>query len=411
MAEALCRHMGTCGGCSLPGVPYGDQLVSKEHVLRSQLGWALRGSSTTDRGSASGPSTNERLFLPVYADAETPRHFRQKVAFAFAPGPRGRGLAMGHYAAGSQRLVAVTECPVHSARGNRIAFALRDHLARAGIAAASPRGGLLRHVLVRTTADDREAVVMLVVTRNDRSLRAPVRALLDSPERPDGFFINVHDGPGPFLVGPTTLRVDGRSHVRESVGGLSYLVSPHAFFQTNVRAAAALQAAVVDSVGPATHVLELYCGSGLFSLALAVRGTMVLAIEENRQAIRDAEANLRLNRLSPRVVRFVAKRVEDALDRAVEARWDAVILDPPRSGCPRRVLTAVFEAVAPPRVVYVSCNTDALASEWPAIAAAGYQVERLQAVDMFPHTMHIEVIVTFVRRGDRTRRVVQGSRV
>jgi len=341
---------------------------------------------------------NGGVFLPVYTNTNAPRQFRQKVAFAFGPGPRGRGLAMGHYASRSQHLVAVDECPVHSARGNRIAFALRDHLARAGIAPATRRGGLLRHVLVRTTADDREAVAMLVVTRNDRSLRAPVRALLDSPERPDGFFINVHDGPGPYLIGPKTLHVDGRAHVRESVGGLSYLVSPEAFFQTNVRAAAALQAAVVDAVGPAPRVLELYCGSGLFSLALAAHGTSVLAIEENRQAVRDAAANLRLNRLPATAVRFLAARVEDALDRASRERWDAILLDPPRAGCPRRVLTTVVGRIAPPRVVYISCNPDALATEWPVIAAAGYEVERLQAVDMFPHTTHIEVVVTFERR-------------
>src|SRR5262249_31645715 len=186
---------------------------------------------------------------------------RRRVRTALVQGPAGaggvlgtddaggRGLVMGHYERGSKRVVPVEECPVHSPRGNRIAFALRDRLARAGISAAGPSlSGILRHLIIRTTLDEREAVAMLVVTRNDKSLRKPVRSLLDSEDRPDGFFINIHDRPGPFMVGPETIRIDGRNHVRETVGALSYLVSPDAFFQTNVQAAAVLQRCVIDGV-------------------------------------------------------------------------------------------------------------------------------------------------------------------
>ena len=398
LTETLCRHMGTCGGCSLPGMPYVEQLVSKEQVLRTRLAWALHEPSKAVGAHAPSPSARAgRLFLPVYGDSETPRHFRQKVAFAFASGPRGRGLEMGHYAAGSQRVVPVGECPVHSARGNRIAFALRDELDRAGIAPASRRGGLLRHVLVRTTADDREAVAMLVVTRNDRSLRAPVRALLDSPDRPDGFFVNVHDGAGPFLVGPTTLRVDGRSHVRESVGGLSYLVSPHAFFQTNVGAARTLVQLVLDNVPPNGRLLDLYCGSGLFALPLASRGATVTAVEESRAAVADLTANAKLNRLAGGRLVPIAGRVEDLMGRLVRTRWDAVVLDPPRDGCAPGVLSAVFDRIKPPTAVYVSCNPDVLAPDLRSIQSAGYRIDRLQAIDMFPHTEHIETVVTLKR--------------
>src|SRR5262249_15631706 len=161
----------------------------------------------------------------------------------------------------------------------------------------------------RTTQDDREAVAMLVVTRNDKSLRKPVRALLESEDRPEGFFINIHEGPGPFMIGSETIRIEGRSHVRETVGGLSYLISPDAFFQTNVRAAAVLQRCVTEAVRDAKRVLDLYCGSGLFSLPLATTGARVIGIDENRQAIKDAETNLRLNRIPNGRARFIAARV------------------------------------------------------------------------------------------------------
>jgi 23S rRNA (uracil1939-C5)-methyltransferase len=306
---------------------------------------------------------------------------------------------MGHYERGSHRIVPVEECPVHSARGNRIAFALRDRLVRAGITAAGPSlSGILRHLIIRTTMDDREAVAMLVVTRNDKSLRRPVCALLESEEKPDGFFINIHKSLGSFMVGDETIRIEGRSHVRETIGGLSYLISPAAFFQTNTRAAAVLQRCVIEGVRGAGRLLDLYCGSGLFSLPLAAAGARVVGIDENRQAIKDAETNLRLNRIPGGRVQFISARVEDGLARVAREAWDAVILDPPRQGCPKPILTAVFGHIAPSRAVYVSCNPDTLAAELPSILDAGYRAERIEAVDMFPHTDHIETVVRLVLR-------------
>jgi 23S rRNA (uracil1939-C5)-methyltransferase len=385
----FCRHFGICGGCSIQHLSYAEQLASKEAALIERLPRTLRG--------VGGPVASP-LFVPIDDEGAVPQGFRQKVAFVFGPGPGGRGLVMGHYERGSHRIVPVEECPVHSARGNRIAFALRDHLARAGISAAGPSlAGILRHVIIRTTKDDREAVAMLVVTRNDKSLRKPVRSLLDSEHRPDGFFINIHDGPGPFMIGRETIRIVGRSQVRETVGGLSYLISPDAFFQTNARAAEVLQRCVTHDLNGARRVLDLYCGSGLFSLPLAAAGTLVTGIDENRKAIEDAETNVRLNRIPKGRARFLSARVEEGLARVARETWDAVILDPSRQGCPAPVLTAVFQRLAPPRAVYVSCNPDMLAVELPMMLNAGYSAERIEAIDMFPHTDHIETVVRLTR--------------
>ena len=360
----ICRHFGTCGGCTLPGVPYAEQLARKRKELSRLLA----------------------LDVPPVIPSPSESGFRSKAAFVFG------NNVMGHYAIASQRIVPIAECPVHHERGNRIAFALRDRLQRARIAP-----GILRHIVIRTTADGREASAMLVVTRNDKALRAPVKGLLASPERPDGFFINIHTRPGPFMVGDETIKIDGRSHVKEVVGGVSYLVSPTAFFQTNVGAAAILVKLVLEEIGPSKRILDLYCGSGLFSLHMAKAGAAVTAIEENRQAIVDAEANVRINRLPAGQIRFVASRVEDALAKAARDPWDAVVLDPPRQGCPPAVLSGVFERIRPARAVYVSCNPDALAKELPVILKTGYRVTRVQPVDMFPHTDHIETVVTLAR--------------
>src|SRR5262249_23610812 len=152
------------------------------------------------------------------------------------------------------------------------------------------------------------------------------------------FFINIDDSPGPFMIGDKTIKIAGRSHVRETVGGISYLISPEAFFQTNVRAGEVLQRSVTQSVSGSARVLELYCGRGLFAVPLAAAGGGVTGIDENRQAIRDAGANVRLNRIPDGRLQFIAARVEEGLARVVAKPWDAVILDPPRQGCPKPIL-------------------------------------------------------------------------
>jgi 23S rRNA (uracil1939-C5)-methyltransferase len=338
----------------------------------------------------------------------TPWRFRQKAAFVFGETPRG-GLLLGHYALGSDDLVPVEECPVHGDRANRLAFSLAEALRRARVPAAGARlEGILRHLIVRTSLDEREAVALLVVTRNHPCLRAPIRAFLAGPERPTGFYLNVHERPGPFMVGRQTLRLAGRSHVRENRLGASFLISPTAFFQTNVEATAALLDEVMDAVvrtetarpraGP-LRVLDLYSGSGLFALPIAALGHRVTAVEENGDATRDAVSNRRLNGVSDLHLKIITGRVEDVLGRLTRGRFDRVVLDPPRQGCGPRVLDAVFRSGAPQRAVYISCNAERLAAELPLMVSHGYHVGRVQPIDMFPHTEHIETVVTLVKDG------------
>jgi 23S rRNA (uracil1939-C5)-methyltransferase len=372
----------------VPDVPYSEQLARKRAELAACLG----------------------VEVPAVLPSPREAAFRQKVAFVFGSRPPSRTLVMGHYERGCQRIVPIDECPVHSSRGNRIAFALRDLLAGNGVAAAGARGGILRHVIIRTTEDESQAVALIVVTRNDKSLRAPIRSLLRSVDRPDGLLINVHDGPGPYMIGPETIRIDGRTHIKEvlsvSVGpsgeqntvGLQFLVSPTTFFQTNVGAARELIRLVANGVRRAERVLDLYSGSGLFTLPLAICGASVTAVEEDRQAIEDLKANLKLNRIAAGRVRPICAPVEQVLPRLSKQPWDAVVLDPPRAGCSPPVLSAIFDRLAPTSAVYVSCNPEALGRELPTIRSCGYRVKAVQAVDMFPHTEHIETVVVLQRR-------------
>jgi 23S rRNA (uracil1939-C5)-methyltransferase len=415
-----CRHFGACGGCAWQHIDYGEQLRLKQRRVER----------------AVPPGVNVLPTLPTPAPGDgTPWGYRDKVSFVFGAGGRQRRLVMGHYRRGSRTILPVEECPVHAEPGNHLAFALRDALVKAGVEAASPdgRSGVARYVVARVSESTGEAVVTLVATENAKALRRvtadletrlgaslPCRSPKGGGGRPTvGFHLNLHDRPGPFLFGGETRRLLGLAEVREQVGGVSYLVAPTAFFQTNVRAADVLVRVVLEALADArfARVLDLYAGVGLFALPLAKARRRVTAVEENREAMASAAAAVRLNGIDNERCRLVAARVEDALGagptgtraggrrpalKAAPGEWDAVVLDPPRQGCPPHVLDVVLGTLRPASVVYVSCSPEALARDMALVAGTGYHFERVQPVDMFPHTAHVETVVVLARE-DRAR--------
>jgi 23S rRNA (uracil1939-C5)-methyltransferase len=383
-----CPYFGPCGGCTWQHIAPDEQRRLKEQGLQALLAQSL---------GKSAPRVQPTL------DPATPWGFRNKVHFVLGAASRAGGLVLGHYRRRSQSIVEVDVCPVHAGEGNRVAFAMRDALVRARIDGATPDGrrGVARHIVVRATETPRETLATLVATRNDPGLRRVVSALLAAPGPPDGLHLNVNDRPGPYLFGPETRRLHGRQRVRETIAGVSFLISPTAFFQTNVRAAEAMVQWVVDHAGEPATALDLYAGAGLFALPLAGRGPRVTAVEENDEAVDDGEASRRFNRIAETACRFVRARAEDLAGgrarRAIPGAPDLVILDPPRTGCPANVLNWICASLRPRRIIYVSCNPQALATDLRVPLAAGYAIETVQPVDMFPHTAHIETVAVLAR--------------
>jgi 23S rRNA (uracil1939-C5)-methyltransferase len=392
--EPPCPHFGPdaaspagpCGGCAWQHIAYPEQLRLKTAVVEDLV----------RRAVPTAPRTKPMLASTAL---DSPWGFRQKVHFVFGRTARGGGLplVMGHYARGSRRVVPISACPVHDARGNALAFRLRDVFIEHGVSAAGPATrGSLRAVAVRVAQQTGEVMATLVVTDDrDRRLRAATRRALADDLAPTALHLNLHRRDDNFIFGAETRRLSGPARLRERVLETTYAVSPTAFFQTNVRAAELLVRLVLDAVPAGATVLDLYAGAGLFALPLAKAGRLVTAVEEHRGAVKDGEASVPLNGIPTGRCRFIARRVESALPTLRPA--DAVVLDPPREGASARVLKDVFARLAPMTAVYVSCNPETLARDLRIAIPFGYRVTLIQPVDMFPHTPHIETVAVLSR--------------
>jgi 23S rRNA (uracil1939-C5)-methyltransferase len=183
--------------------------------------------------------------------------------------------------------------------------------------------------------------------------------------------------------------------LHEEVGGIVFVLTPASFFQVHTAQAAALLDVVrhMLALAPQQRLLDAYSGVGTFALPLAGSVREVLAIEEHPQAVQDGERSARLNDVAN--VRFLAAPVERALPDHTEP-FDAAILDPPRRGCHPAALEALVR-LAPPRIAYVSCHPAVLARDMRQLLDAGYTLQSVQPVDMFPQTPHIECVALLVR--------------
>jgi 23S rRNA (uracil1939-C5)-methyltransferase len=391
---ARCRHFGPqprpgvepCGGCAWQHIAYAEQLRLKTALVTRLVRDAVPGAPAA------------RPMLPT-TPLDAPWGYRHKVHFVFeTTGARPPRLIMGHYARGSRRVVPVVECPVHADDGNVRAFALRDACAKSGVLAAGSRDGVLKSVAVRVARRTPERMMTVVVADDaDRALRAATRRAVDAAGGATALHVNVHPRANAFIFGDTTRRISGPERLRDEVAGVPFLISPTAFFQTNLAAAEMLVDLVRRALPERAPVLDLYAGAGLFALPLALAGHDVVAVEENAAAVADGEASRALARIPAARCRWVGASVETALGGRVEPRA-TVVLDPPREGCSPLVARRLFGERRPSLVVYVSCNPDTLARDLAAAAGHGYVVESLQPVDMFPHTPHVETVAVLRRR-------------
>jgi 23S rRNA (uracil1939-C5)-methyltransferase len=378
--DPRCRHFLECGGCHLQHLAYPAQALHKQQRLQRTLQHAL------------GDDAPEVRPMLVPADPYGQRH---KVALHLTGD--GPTLAGGFRMARSPDLVVLEECPASDPQAFALARATITQLRSLGLPATDRPGGVLCSVVVRRAAGTGEACVLIVVTHPVRGLKALCPVLRDLGATTVA--ANVHDGDTAQLLGHDTIVLAGPERIRERIGRVTYCLSPASFFQTAPWGAERLVGLVHQALAPKPreNVLDLYCGGGLFALALAPSCASVLGIEENPVSAGDAVEAAEL--LGLENVRILTGRVEDrlrTLARTGAARPDKIVLDPPRTGCGPELAAAIARLGAA-AIAYVSCDPDALAADLQSFHQHGYRTAAVTPVDMFPQTHHVEAVAELRR--------------
>jgi 23S rRNA (uracil1939-C5)-methyltransferase len=321
--------------------------------------------------------------------------YRNKLEYSFGTADDG-SLVCGFHAPGRwDRILPIDDCMLASERGNAVREQAVAELRRQGLGAWDRRTqqGFLRNLVVREGRRTGELQVRLVTSPG----KLDADAFIDAVDA-DHLFWTQTAGLGESTQGGETTLLSGGPQLAEQLGGLRFLISPEAFFQTNTEMAEALYGHAADVAALRGHerVFDLYCGIGTIGLSLAARAREVVGVEIVEPAVADAIENARLNEITN--ASFFAGDIRLAMRELVEraGKPDVAVIDPPRAGLSQKVVRRIIEA-GPQRIVYVSCNPTTLAPNAAQLVEAGWTLKHVRPVDMFPQTPHIECVALLER--------------
>jgi 23S rRNA (uracil1939-C5)-methyltransferase len=322
--------------------------------------------------------------------------YRNKLEYSFGADDNGR-LVCGFHAPGRwDQIIEVRDCLLASKAGNAARERIVGWCRAQGLAPYDRRSGegLLRNLVVREGRRTGQLQARLITSPGQldrQGLAAAAQPLA-------GLLWTQLDSVAETTTGGSTELLAGADRVVEEIGGLSLRISPEAFFQTNTEMAERLYGLAIESaqLGGFERVYDLYCGIGTIGLLIAPRVAELWGLEIVPEAIADAIANARRNEIDN--ARFFAGDVRLAMRELVAeaGRPDVVVVDPPRAGLSAKIVRRIIEA-NPKRIVYVSCNPTTLAPNAAQLVEAGYELKRVQPVDMFPQTPHIECVAVLDR--------------
>jgi 23S rRNA (uracil1939-C5)-methyltransferase len=371
---APCALLESCGACALQEQRYAAQLEAKLEALRA-------------------------LMAPLGADPERvtirglEQPFGHRTKLSMAAGGRAGALRFGFYPRGSFGEPLPAEgCPVQHPLTLSTLALVRQALDATHVSPTSakdPRTGWLHGITVRVDPT-RGAAEVTLIGRNERPPgRGSFAEQVGALPHVEAVHIGVNPRRSSYAIGETFVHIAGAPQMTFTLAGQSFRLSPGSFFQTSHAGAELLAQAVLELLPNGMRCLaDLYGGVGVFSRLAAGRWEKALVAELNPHAVADLRADLAAR---PLPLRVVPGRVEQTIRRVLEAQPDVVLLDPPRRGCQPAVLRALTSA-APAQLVYVACGVEALLTDVKRLRKSGYRVDRVIAVDMFPHTPHLEVV-------------------
>ena len=382
-----CAVAGPCGGCSLRHLDYAAELRAKQESVAD----AFRRIGGLD--------------VPVLDAIPSPEvdRYRNKVQFPVGRDKDG-APCIGFYAGRTHRIVPCPDCKLQPGVLNDIGNTLCAFFAAHGIQPYDEeRGkGLVRHIFLRRGAHSGQIMVCLVCTRPKLPHSDELVALLREKFRDIAtILINVNAKKTNVILGEESVTLYGPGFIEDTLCGVPVRLGPLSFYQVNTLAAERLYgvAAEYAQLEPDDVLLDLYCGMGTIGLSMAGHCRELIGVEIIPEAIDSAKANAaRMGDAVAAKSRFFCADAGEAAARlaAEGLRPDVIMLDPPRKGCDETTLSAVVQ-MSPRRVVYVSCNPSTAARDAAWLGQHGYRAEKVQPVDLFPRTKHVEAVLLLTK--------------
>ena len=372
-AEPFCPLYKNCGGCQLQHLNYPAQLKLK----RQQVVDAIERI-----GKLGGIEIFDTLGM------ENPLRYRNKMQF-----PVGKNLQIGCYARGSHRIIDATSCLIQNAGNDKILNAVRAVAKKFNLQPYNEdtHKGFLRHVMGRVGCNGELMIVLVTAAKNFPNEKNFVRALVKEIPEVTGIQQNVQTFKNNVILGRETKILYGKPTIHDKIGDLKFNISARSFFQVNTAQAEILYKTAKNFAelrGNET-LIDAYCGTGTIGLFMAKNVRKVIGVEVVSSAVADAIKNARENHI--RNAEFIVGDAVKILPKLEDIFAEVVIVDPPRAGCDKKVLET-FAAMRPEKIIYVSCNPATLARDLKILDELGYHTKKIQPVDMFPFTAHVESV-------------------
>ena len=383
--DAACDVFAKCGGCTYQNLPYDEQLKLKESYVLNLLEQAGIAGFTYE-GMVASPE--------VFG-------YRNKMEYSFGDNEKDGPLMLGLHEQGSfYNIVQTDHCQITDTDFNQIQKAVLAYFVQTGDCYFHKRSheGFLRHLVVRKGKYTGDVLINLATTTQGTLDEAAfVKKLLELELEGQirGILHTQNDGVADVVKAETAKTLYGEDKIEDKILGLSFEITSFSFFQTNTLGAEKLYSVIRDFVGqePNEVIYDLYCGTGTIAQVLASVAKKVVGIELVPEAVEAAKVNAAKNGLDN--CQFIAGDVMVEVAN-LHDRADVIILDPPRDGIHPKAIFKILD-FKPKTFVYVSCKATSLARDLPFFVAAGYEVEKVKCVDMFPHTGHVETVVLMTR--------------
>ncbi|HHV32774.1 MAG TPA: 23S rRNA (uracil(1939)-C(5))-methyltransferase RlmD [Clostridiales bacterium] len=371
-----CPLYRKCGGCQIQNMSYPRQLQWKQGKVQHLLG-------------------KFHSVEPIIG-MENPYHYRNKVQAAFSV-DRSRRIISGIYQSSSHRVVPVDSCMIEDETADRIIVTIRRLMKdfRVEPYDETTGRGLLRHVLVKRGFSTGEVMVVLVTVSPVLPAKNNfIHALLRAHPEITTVVLNINDRYTSMVLGEAEKVLYGPGYIEDKLCGCTFRISAKSFYQINPVQTEILYGKAIEyaALTGKETVIDAYCGIGTIGLTASGCAKSVIGVEVNGDAVRDAIVNARLNQIkNARFYEGDAGEFMSAMASEGE-RADVVFMDPPRAGSDRKFLSSLVK-LSPQKVVYISCNPETQERDLHFLTAHGYRVEKIQPVDMFPHTYHVECVV------------------